>query len=83
MSIENSTPDAAYATKTAVGPFFNQANIVNQQHTISDALPATAKAQALTTADTEHAQKEARAAAELQRRNGGVTVTAATIAKGR
>ena len=50
--MENKSPEAAYATMN---------NIVLQEDTISDALPATAKAQHVSKMDNEAPAKNARA----------------------
>jgi hypothetical protein len=81
--MENYSPETAYLTKTNVGPLFTNANIVNMEHTLHDALPATAKAQALTKDDLEHTAKETRARVHLTQTNGGATITAGSIAKGK
>lgn len=72
-SVENVSPDAAYATKN---------NIIHQRHTLSDVLPAAAKTQALATADAEVAAAEARANADLSRKTG-LDVSGAAIKKGK
>lgn len=83
MPIENASPDAAYLTKTNVGPVFTKSNIVEQIHTVSDALPATAKTSHLTKADAEVTAREGRARTELSGRNGGTAVTGGSIERGR
>lgn len=83
MAVENATPDAAYLTKTNVGPAFTKANIVEQIHTVSDALPAAAKTAHLTKADAEVTAREARGRTELAVRNGGTSVTGGSIERGR
>jgi hypothetical protein len=83
VPVENATPDTAYLTKTNVGPAFTKSNIVEQIHTVSDALPAAAKTQHLTKADLEVTAREARGRTELGGRNGATTSSGGSIERGR
>lgn len=83
MAVENASADAAYLTKNNVGPAFTKSNIVEQIHTMSDALPAAAKAAHVTKADLEVTEREVRARVEISKRNGGTTISAGSIERGR